>query len=75
MHIKYAAALAIVALVPEVSDHPVWDNAIGDADPTIRGYVIADIPVLKTLSSHPPQKVNGGRNPASTGPTDAELPL
>ncbi|KAF3225422.1 hypothetical protein TWF106_002561 [Orbilia oligospora] len=40
MHIKYAAALAIVALVPEVSDHPVWDNAIGDADPTIRGYVI-----------------------------------
>ncbi|KAF3150320.1 hypothetical protein TWF569_004710 [Orbilia oligospora] len=40
MHIKYAAALAIVALVPEISGHAVWDNAIGDADPTIRGYVI-----------------------------------
>ncbi|KAF3172488.1 hypothetical protein TWF751_005752 [Orbilia oligospora] len=40
MHIKYAAALAIVTLVPEISGHAVWDNAIGDADPTIRGYVI-----------------------------------
>ncbi|RVD86135.1 uncharacterized protein DFL_004426 [Arthrobotrys flagrans] len=40
MHIKYAAALAIVALAPEISGHAVWDNAIGDADPTIRGYVI-----------------------------------
>ncbi|KAK6512616.1 hypothetical protein TWF481_001499 [Arthrobotrys musiformis] len=40
MHIKYAAAVVIVALAPEIACHGVWDNAIGDADPTVRGYVI-----------------------------------
>ncbi|EPS42106.1 hypothetical protein H072_3969 [Dactylellina haptotyla CBS 200.50] len=40
MHIKATAAVVVLALTPEIAGHGIFYNIIGDADPSIRSYVL-----------------------------------